>query len=440
MASNKAKREKRKLAYTNTKKVLENYDSGGFTPTCWNLPSGMKMYKWKKGKNKLDFMPFVVGKHNPNADPGSVHWERTYFTHEIPTADGTRKYPCLQKNFGLKCPICARLTKMKQNAQGDPEAIKKMDIKTRRAFLVIDRNDKEAGIQLLESGHFKSFGELIQNTLMALDDDSVFLDFYHLADGSTLNVQGVDDSFQGRTYVKPAVITFEPRKVQYDEDMIEEIPCLDDLLKKYEFKDLLKIFDQSENDEEEEEEKPKKKASKADDDDEEEEEGDDTDSDDEDNEEESDDSDDEEEGDDDDDDEGNDSDDDEEESDDDSDDSDDDSDESDYVPKVKDKVKVKHNKKTVIGTVTKVNKGNEMALVEIKGERRPVSFTFDELTPVEDEPADEDDGDEDEKPSKSKRMGKGKDEDDEDFDFDSDSDDEDDELDEDEVKAAPRRK
>ena len=52
-----------------------------FTTKTIKMPEGLSFYKVKTGVKRLDIIPFKVGKGNPFADPGTIHFERTYWVH-----------------------------------------------------------------------------------------------------------------------------------------------------------------------------------------------------------------------------------------------------------------------------------------------------------------------------------------------------------------------
>lgn len=269
-------RDKKKIAYTNTKKWVEESDKG-FVPTLYKLPKGVKSYRFKPKSNPLDFMPYVCGPSNPNAKEGKVHWECTVYAHAIPTPSGLRRYACTQNPRNKpqgedrhKCGICQGLAKLRQQGELDEDTIAKMEAYPRRLFCVVNTKSRKDGYHILETGHYRSFGMMLKDELDELDEDSPKLDFFHLQGGMTLDISCKNDSFKsGNTdvpFVGPRKITFEPRKEEYEENVLEEIPCLDQLIIWPTEEEGKKLFGDSEYGS-----SPKKKKKERDDDEEEEE-------------------------------------------------------------------------------------------------------------------------------------------------------------------------
>jgi hypothetical protein len=428
----KRRREKSKVAYTNTKEYLEKSQSG-FEATAYKIPNGCHSFRFQKGKNVLDFMPYVVkSEHNPKAQKGKAHWERTYYVHNIPTPRGNRRYCCLDMNWKEPCPICKCVAKIRRQGKMEEKDIRALEPKERVLFCVIDRKNKEKGYGILESGNYKSFGELINDKLDSLDEDDPRRDFFHLSDGMTVEVSAKEDSWDGRKFNKPTIIDFVPRKDQYDNDMLEEVPCLDKCLIKMKPEELLEIFENGGLGDEDE--PKKKKKTKASDDDEEDDDEEDDDTGDTDEDEESDD----------------DEEDDEVDEDDEKEDKEDDEDGSEEVDdddmedesdvEVGDLVSWMKGKKVLKGTVKKILEKAGKAKVKENKTGKLVTVDLDELTKIEEE-----------EPKKKRKKVEDEEEEEEDLDDDDtdedeseddsdDGEDEDEDEDDEEEDEEPRKK
>ena len=54
----------------------------GFTASFLALPETAKLWAPKEaGVTRIEILPYRVGKGNPYADPGKLHFERTFFKH-----------------------------------------------------------------------------------------------------------------------------------------------------------------------------------------------------------------------------------------------------------------------------------------------------------------------------------------------------------------------
>lgn len=276
MASKKAKREKRKIQYTNAKVQAQSHTSG-WTPTAVKLPEGLSFFQPKEAKTyRLNILPYEVKKGkdepggNPNADSGFLHYERTYWAHRgIGTDQNT--YCCLQRTFGKKCPICRDLTKMRRSAKADPDLIKDLEARERQVFQVIDLGNVDKGIQLWDVS-YHLFGKMLDNKIKASEDDDDYENFYHLDGGSVVRVTLGEKQFAGRTFLETTMIEMKARKEPLEESILDEVADLDECLVETPYEELKAIYLQDDDEEEEASAKKGGKKAKPKDDDEEEDE------------------------------------------------------------------------------------------------------------------------------------------------------------------------
>jgi hypothetical protein len=232
------------MNFTDTKKWASQYDDS--SPPAIAVPEGMSVFRPKEAKvYQLDFIAFKVGKGNPKADEGSWHFERTYMIHKN-VGPRKRKVVCLKENFGKPCPVCEEVAKARRS--GVSEAVlKEQEPKVQQAFLVRDRQNKEAGLQLFDSAHYKSFGALLKTELESADEDSPIHKFFHPKGGRTLKVRFVKDSFASDggsiTYLRADKIETAERN-DLDMKLYKTAPCLDDLVEQgaLEYDELMDLF------------------------------------------------------------------------------------------------------------------------------------------------------------------------------------------------------
>src|SRR2546430_15238147 len=98
----RSKSEKRR--YTSARERAEK-QSVGFVGNYLNLPDGAQLFKPKSGTMLLDILPYEAGKGNPWAEPGNLHWERTYYSHRGIGANSD-SFLCPRMTKKGKCPIC----------------------------------------------------------------------------------------------------------------------------------------------------------------------------------------------------------------------------------------------------------------------------------------------------------------------------------------------
>lgn len=245
-------REKRKVEYTKTKAWIEEQDSG-WKPTAYSIPADMEQYKFDKvGLTTLDVLPYVVGKNNPKADEGKVHWERTYFVHSNMGPEQKDSYACLAKNFEKRCPVCDHLAKLRKTPNASEDAIKALRPKQRQLFYFrVHQGKGEFTNYLYEASYYNGFGELLVNKLDAQPDDSPMHDFFHLdKDGMSLVVKSSQDSYNGRVFYPPTNIEMTPRRHAVPVEILDQLPCLDDLIIELSYKELEALFLQESGDSE----------------------------------------------------------------------------------------------------------------------------------------------------------------------------------------------
>lgn len=238
------------------------------------LPAGVKLFKAKPGIMLLDILPFEAGKGNPNADPGLLHWERSYWVHHNIGVNNERVI-CPAKTSKKRCPICElRMKLMKKDEDDNEEEIKSLQTSHRQLFNVINRKDPDAGVQIFDVS-YHCFGDAISSAVNAADEDEGVETFFLLEGGFTLKVNFEEESFGGNKFIKADRVDFKPRKTDYDEDMLEGVVSLDDILVINEYDVLLKMLlaveDEEDEDEDDEDDKPVKKKKAPEDEDEEDE-------------------------------------------------------------------------------------------------------------------------------------------------------------------------
>lgn len=254
--------------------VKEKENSGS---SYLNIPKNTTFFSPKKGKYKIDIIPYVVSdpKHPNGIEAGELWFRRTIFVHYGIGAE-EKGYLCL-KTVGKRCPICEQRAKLMKDANSDDELVKALKPKQRDLFNVIDLDNEDKGVQLWEFSHFL-FGQKLADEIEQGDDD--LLGFSELVDGKTLEVRFVEKALGKNKFIECDRIDFKDRD-DYDEDILEDTIPLDDILNILPYEKLEAIFLELEEDEkpakrskddDEEDEKPRrnKKASRKDDDEDEE--------------------------------------------------------------------------------------------------------------------------------------------------------------------------
>lgn len=184
----------------------------------------------------LNFIPFIIkDPNNKNGEVGEDWYERTYFTHTQVGAE-EKTYVCPAKTIGKPCPLCeSRAALIKESYDQNKDEIKDLRPSERQIFNV-ENADKEDGLKLMDISTF-GFGESLDKELReGLDEYSGFA---QLKDGYTLKVRFDKTSFDN--FFKADRIDFIKRE-EYDESVLEDVVCLDEVLVILPYKELEKIF------------------------------------------------------------------------------------------------------------------------------------------------------------------------------------------------------
>ena len=260
--ANRKEQERRKTTF----KDREEKHVSGFQRATFKIPKGMQLWNPKPGTYRIDIIPFVAGDHNHIADKGFIHWECTYFVHPNIGPERTAQI-CSRKTLKKDCYGCDHRARLSGDPEGDEDLIKSLIPKERQLFLVIVHEERDKGIQLWDIS-YHMFGKKLDEKIRKADDEDkeAYENFWDLESGMTLRVTLSEKTAPGfnKPFNEVSDIEFKERKKQYDPDMVDESPCLDDLLTPLDYEDFKKAFLQVE----EPEERDAKRGQADDDDDE----------------------------------------------------------------------------------------------------------------------------------------------------------------------------
>jgi len=233
------------------------------------LPKGLQVYQPVPGaKEKFDILPYVVtSSYHPDkneevgiAVKGELWYKRPFRVHKNVGVDKDTVV-CLS-SFGKKCPICEY--RKKRAAEGaDKDELKELNASQRNLYAIIPIGNKKFENKV----HIFDFSQhLFQNLLVEeLEENEDYEVFPDLEEGLTLQVRWTEETFNGHKYAEAGRIDFLERKEGYDEEILEEVPSLDELLQEYTYAELeakfLELADESVEEYEEEEERPRKSKS-----------------------------------------------------------------------------------------------------------------------------------------------------------------------------------
>lgn len=233
MALNRREQDKQQARKTSARAWAEQKDVR-FEPTAIRLPEGIETWKpSKEGIYKIDVIPYIAGKRNPNADAGMEHFERTYHVHRIPAPNGRSLwYCCTSECFGKPCFVCKWLNT--QGGSADPELLAKLRAQKRLLMNVLDVTSKESnsqGIQILDQAFgtekHPSFGQVLKNKIRSVEE---YENFTELVGGYTLYCTIQEDTWPGGKFFKITNVEMVRRKRNYPADMLRKAVCLDNCL------------------------------------------------------------------------------------------------------------------------------------------------------------------------------------------------------------------
>lgn len=227
---NTRQREQRQIRYSSAAEQAEKMLEKDFGPSELKLPQGFPIFKFKKGgMHRLSIIPYEVGKGNPYADEGFIHYERSYWAHQCGLE--RKRHMCLRKTFGKPCPVCEyvfalpdRFTK----GSADYQLYRSLKEGHRQIFYIEDMNERDKGIQIFPTYYYFGLGEAIMNKVNA--NREKYGCFYCLQGGFILGVSVSQESFQGRPTFKVKNVEMEERREDLPESILDKVPCLDNML------------------------------------------------------------------------------------------------------------------------------------------------------------------------------------------------------------------
>lgn len=255
-----ARRRRESAGRVSARRRAEEHSSG-FEGTSIRLPEGFSFFQVKsKGKKtvfKLDFFPYRVGKGNPWADEGEVHFERTFWVHRRIGIDPST-YVCPRKTAGQRCPICEDVDRKRDDESVDADSLKALLPKERQLWIVRDVEEGEDSYSLWDYS-YHLFGKQLDNRIKDADEEDEYEFFASLKGGQTLRVGFSEESYGGGKYYECSSIDFKSRE-DLPASLLDEMPCLDDLLVIRPYDELQAIYlGEDLKDKDDEEEKPRRR-------------------------------------------------------------------------------------------------------------------------------------------------------------------------------------
>jgi len=219
-----------------------------------DLPEGVEMFKPAAGKLLLDILPYIVtdethldrDEESGIAVPGEMWWKKPFKVHKGIGPD--EKTVVCPATFGDRCPICEHFNKLnKEGAEWDD--IKELRAKDRSLYIVIpiDVEEHDEKPYVFDMS-YHMFEKHLFEEIETEEENEIFPD---LEEGLTLAVRFREKTFGKSKYYETSRIDFKEREASYEEDILEELPNLDELLKVLSYDELKNMFLEMEEPEEE---------------------------------------------------------------------------------------------------------------------------------------------------------------------------------------------
>ncbi len=231
------------------------------------LPKGVSIFKEEpKSRVDLDFLPYeVTDPKHPDKDeeygfamPGTLWYKRPYWLHRNVGANN-ESLVC-PSSIKEPCPICEhRINLLKEGVPWDDDSVKAIKPKMRNLYAVIPKKNKsyEEVPHVWEISQF-----LFQDKLNEeIQEDEEYETFPDLEEGYTLRVRFSESQLGSNKFAEASRIDFKERGEVYDESILEDVPCLDDMLEILSYKAIdAMFFGGADSDEVEEEEEGREDA------------------------------------------------------------------------------------------------------------------------------------------------------------------------------------
>jgi hypothetical protein len=234
MARAKRKSKFRGKVASNTQKQRTQGSSYGHL----RLPKGVNIFKEEPGGRAfLDFIPYIVKDKNhmdrderagiavPGNEETDLWYKKPYRLHRNIGSE-TKSVIC-PTTWGRKCPICEyKATKLKDGA--DYDDVRELKPSLRNLYLVVPLGMKD----YKEEIHIWDFSQfLFQDKLNEeLDENEDYCSFPDLEEGLSVRIRFSEEKFGKNSFASTSRIDFEERENQYDEEILDDLPCLDDVI------------------------------------------------------------------------------------------------------------------------------------------------------------------------------------------------------------------
>ncbi len=219
-----------------------------------------EFYKPKLGGQRIDILPFKVGRKHPYVAKGQLSEGDAFYTLPVyihkDIGVSRRTVICPKRNYGRPCPICEMADEMQKEAKTEAEKQAVPYARLRLFYNVVDRDDEAKGVQIFDTNN-KDF----EKPLKAAQDDAdaeagkageALRFFADPENGLTVKIIGADDTFNGNKFVKISSVSLVPRRGDVT-DYLDDVVQLDRLIDEPSYDELVALMNGVEEEEAESE-------------------------------------------------------------------------------------------------------------------------------------------------------------------------------------------
>ena len=218
------------------------------------IPKGVDIFKEEPSTRVfLDFLPYRVTseRHMDRDDslgiavPGELWYKRPFLIHR--NIGGGNDAVVCPTSVGKKCPICEYRAKLFKEGSASKEETDALKVSRRNLYVVVPIGHKEYE----EKPHIWDISQYLFQDMLndEIEDDPENAVFPDLEEGLTLRIRFGEGSIGSNRFAETSRIDFRERKRGYDEEILEEVPNLDECLLIHPYEKLERMFLELEDEE-----------------------------------------------------------------------------------------------------------------------------------------------------------------------------------------------
>jgi len=210
------------------KRSYETANNYLMAKTIFKPDLDVQFWTCKEGTHVIDILPYIAGKNNPHAKPGESTYLLDLWVH-YGVGVNDDAYICLAKTYGKRCPICEYRKDILRKGE-EVERANELMPKRRVVYAIVcydSKEEEDKGVQVWEVAHFFMERHLVELAKNPRTGGMVLF-------ASPYKEQGKSIQFtrrgRGRGNVEFIGHKFLDRDYDIDKKLLEQVPCLDELI------------------------------------------------------------------------------------------------------------------------------------------------------------------------------------------------------------------